>query len=399
VWTSALLLGGAVGAWSGGWLGLLGAAALSAGVAAALRSSGLGTRVSIVSEPGPKVASPVSPARASSVAHAYGSRRPGAEVMVEQVVPVWSRQLEVTRDLASDGLGQILQAFSEINTALQALTSNLASFKVTAQTGAVDNAVRAASPALQALTAASTRAFVERDAAVAELGHCSAGLTELQQLAKQARELARHTRLVAFNASIESNRQPAGGSSPGGASAAAPARGAHGHQSGGQAVASELRMLAGRIGETGERIERVVNGLAATVRKARREGELGQTAAEALPLEIDLCARAALAALLAELGGSVHSGGEARQAAATLSDQLETIFVHFQFGDRVSQMLSIVANDMGNFKQWVADHPLAAPNDAAEWLAALESSYTMEEQRSVHHGNVHVDASTAVEFF
>jgi methyl-accepting chemotaxis protein len=164
-------------------------------------------------------------------------------------------------------------------------------------------------------------------------------------------------------------------------------------------VASELRMLSGRIGETGEQIERVVNGLAASVRKARREGELGLTSPDALPLEIDLCARDALAALLAELGTSVHSGGEVRQAAATLSDQLEAIFVHFQFGDRVSQMLSIVANDMGNFKQWVADHPLATPNDAAEWLAALETSYTMEEQRSVHHGNVHVDASTAVEFF
>ena len=38
-------------------------------------------------------------------------------------------------------------------------------------------------------------------------------------------------------------------------------------------------------------------------------------------------------------------------------------------------------------------------SDAAEWLVALEASYTMEEQRSHHHGNVHVDVSTGVEFF
>jgi methyl-accepting chemotaxis protein len=359
-------------------------------VAGWLRSSGLGSTVSIVREAAPAVA------HGAKAAPAYGSRRPGAEVMVEQVVPVWSRQLEVTRDQASDGLGQILQAFSEINTALQALTSNLASFKVSAQPGAVDSAVRTASPALQALTAASTRAFAERDAAVAELTRCNTGLTELQHLAKQARELARHTRLVAFNASIESNRQPGGHS---GTAGGPRAHGANGAQGGGQAVATELRMLAGRIGETGEKIERVVNGLATSIRQARREGEVGLTSAEALPLEIDLCARNALAALLADLGASVQSGGEVQQAAATLSSQLEAIFVHFQFGDRVSQMLSIVANDMGNFKQWVADHPLATPNDAAEWLAALEASYTMEEQRSIHHGNVHVDASTAVEFF
>jgi methyl-accepting chemotaxis protein len=306
--------------------------------------------------------------------------------MIDQVVPVWSRQLEVTRDQASDGLSNILQAFSEINTALQALASNLSSFKVTASPGAVDGAVRSESPALLALTAASTRAFAERDAAMAELARCNTGLAELQQLAKQARELARHTRLVAFNASIESSRQPGGA-------------GGKGAEGGNQAVASELRMLSGRIGETGEKIERVVNSLAASIRKANREGELGLTSPDALRLEIDLCARDALAALLAALGTSVHSGGEVQQAAAQLSEQVENIFVQFQFGDRVSQMLSIVANDMGNFAQWVVDHPQATPGDAAEWLTALESSYTMEEQRSTHHGNVHIDAGAAVEFF
>ena len=43
-------------------------------------------------------------------------------------------------------------------------------------------------------------------------------------------------------------------------------------------------------------------------------------------------------------------------------------------------------------------NPMSAPV-AAEWLVALEASYTMEEQRSHHHGNVHVDVSTGVEFF
>ena len=38
-------------------------------------------------------------------------------------------------------------------------------------------------------------------------------------------------------------------------------------------------------------------------------------------------------------------------------------------------------------------------SDAARWLEALESAYTMEEQRSGHHGNVHVHQSAGVEFF
>jgi methyl-accepting chemotaxis protein len=47
----------------------------------------------------------------------------------------------------------------------------------------------------------------------------------------------------------------------------------------------------------------------------------------------------------------------------------------------------------------VAHNPTATQSDAAEWLAALESSYTMDEQRSHHHGNVHVKRSSGVQFF
>jgi hypothetical protein len=74
--------------------------------------------------------------------------------------------------------------------------------------------------------------------------------------------------------------------------------------------------------------------------------------------------------------------------------------VHFQFGDRVSQMLDIVANDM--IRTSPAGWPptrYATQTDAAEWLAALEASYTMDEQRAQHHGNVHVDRGSEIEFF
>jgi methyl-accepting chemotaxis protein len=62
-------------------------------------------------------------------------------------------------------------------------------------------------------------------------------------------------------------------------------------------------------------------------------------------------------------------------------------------------MLSIVANDMTHFAQWVAENPRATHTDATAWLTALEASYTMDEQRSTHHGNVHVEQSAGVEFF
>jgi methyl-accepting chemotaxis protein len=307
--------------------------------------------------------------------------RQGASVMVDQVVPVWSRQMDVTRQVATDGLAQILNGFSEMSSAVGALTEGLDSLSLAAEPGAVDSAVRRESPALAALLAPSERAFAQRDAALAELGRCSEALLELKRLAKEAREISRHTRLVAFNASIEAHRgqqQVDGGS---------------------QAVAAEVRMLADRMAETGERVGRVVQGLGDSLQQARRHGEASDTSPEELRLEIDLRAREALKALIGGMGNSLQGSADLKQAAATLSEHFDNTFVHFQFGDRVSQMLSIISNDMLNLARWVADHPHATQSDAAEWLAALDASYTMEEQRSHHHGNVHVERSAGVEFF
>jgi hypothetical protein len=135
------------------------------------------------------------------------------------------------------------------------------------------------------------------------------------------------------------------------------------------------------------------------VGKARREGEINDTSPEELRLEIDLSARKALQAMLGSMGASLQNSAEVEQASRTLGEQLEAAFVHFQFGDRVSQMLNIVGNDMSNFARWVAANPRATQTDAAEWLAALEASYTMNEQRATHHGNVTVDVGSNVDFF
>lgn len=371
---AALVLAGAGLTWLGGATGLVGALAVAAACGLLWRPAPAGS-----ADHGPEQL------------ESHG--RHGAEVMVAQVVPVWSRQMEVTRDAASEGLNRILEAFSEMTGAVDTLTRNLGQISLSAEPGAVDGAVRRENPALDALTSASARAFAERDAVVAELQRCAEGLKELQQLAKQARELARHTRLVAFNASIEANRTRSA------AGAVGSAAGSGGAEAGAQAIAGELRMLASRLADTGERLDRVVAGLIGRIADSSRNAHIHDTTPDELRLEIDLRARDALAALLGAVGGSLHGAAEVEQAGSTLREQLDAAFVHFQFGDRISQMLNIVANDMTNFTAWVAANPRATQTDAAEWLAALAASYTMDEQRSTHHGNVVVEHNSGVDFF
>lgn len=310
--------------------------------------------------------------------------RVGAEVMVGQVVPVWGKQLDITRAAAADGMSLLLDGFSQMSGALGTLASQIEHSQVAVAPGAVDQALAPDGPAqaaLQTLLVPSQRAFAQRDAAVAQLVQCHDALQALRQLGRQAREVGKHTRLVAFNASIEANR------------------GGQGADGGSQAVANETRMLAARIAEVGEQIERLVSKLDRALTPERLRGEIGDTTPEELRMELDLAARTALNGLLGAMGGALRSSGEVKAAAETLAQQLEATFVHFQFGDRLSQMLDIVARDMQSFARWVEANPYATQSDAAEWLANLEASYTMEEQRSQHHGNVHIDRGSEVEFF
>jgi len=353
--------------WLGGAWGAL-AVILAAGVALA-----------VARQPGRVPTPAAQPAAAGGPALPYGARV-GTEVMVAQVVPVWSRQMEVTRDLAATGLNKLLENFTGMSGGLDELVRQLETFSPTAAPGACDEAVEAQSPALQALLAPSARAFAQRDELLALLTRCQQDLMELQHQAKQAREIARHTRLVAFNASIEAHRSQA-------------------HGSGSQAVANELRDLAARMAATGEAVDKLAGGLAEGIGSTSRDAQSHDTTADELALELRIRAREALHAMLGAVGTTLSSTRAIREVSDALRTQLESSFVEFQFGDRVSQMLSIVGNDMTNFAAWVARHPQATQSDAAEWLQALEQSYTMEEQRAHHHGNAHVDRGSEVEFF
>jgi len=353
--------------WSGSWLGLL----------------GLGLVVATLVWWRAGDSTPAHPAAVQADASPDNGRH-GAEVMVAQVVPVWSRQLELTRDAAADGVNGILNSFANISGALQDLTEKLQAQNIAAEPGVVADTVGRESTALAPLLAASQRAFAQRERAFEALARCAEGVTELRHQAKTARELARHTRLVAFNASIESQRRDG----------AAQAR-----DDGRQAVATEIRMLATRIGETADRIDQLIAGLEGPLQEAHRSGETTDSNEEELRLEIDLAARQALHALIGGLGAALAGSDEVAQTVTTLRSELDDSFLHFQFGDRISQMMSIVSNDMGNFAQWVAANPTATQSDAVRWLEALEAAYTMEEQRSEHHGNVHVQQSAGVEFF
>lgn len=130
------------------------------------------------------------------------------------------------------------------------------------------------------------------------------------------------------------------------------------------------------------------------VEQARRQSEDSTahllTAFGAISSRLD----AAVAAL------DVATAPALREACAAMQADIEQALVHFQAQDRFSQVLGCVAEDMDRLGAWLAQGGDPQADLAGPWLARLDASYTMEEQRSASHGGASISkAPAAIDFF
>jgi methyl-accepting chemotaxis protein len=309
-----------------------------------------------------------------------GSSAASARMMAGRIVPVWQRQLEASKAEAEKGVGGLLQSFSGISDSLARAAEQAEQSTPHLMAGATDQALDQHASTIEALVQPMRAMRGERDAMFSALQDCARQLAEMATLAKSVHEVSRHTHLLAFNASIEANRA--------------------GHDGSGFTVlAQEVRTLAGRSAEASDRINALVRAMLERVEGLRRENELKRVADDELDMVARQRARAVAAALVTEMSTTLRGSRELRESALRIRGELDQIFLGFQFQDRLNQMLDVVGRDMGRFTEWMDANRQATPADAAQWLADLENTYTMEEQRTHHHGNVQIERSAAVEFF
>lgn len=68
-----------------------------------------------------------------------------------------------------------------------------------------------------------------------------------------------------------------------------------------------------------------------------------------------------------------------------VAQQVERMYMGFQYQDRISQMMTLLEGDMARLQEALTVRQGTAP-DIAQWLARLESLYAMNEQREDHAG-------------
>ncbi len=308
----------------------------------------------------------------------------GMHSMVQGVVDEWLTQMSLSRDQNKEGLENLLMVFSTLSSLMDSMSVRLANFKPSAAPGAVNDAIDVQRPAIDELMAPIERAFAQRQAMLAHVRTCHDTLVQLMNWSKDARELAHHTRMVAFNSSIEAVRG---------------SNGSPEQMAARQAISTEVRRVSESIIAICDALDRLIRPLHEASHSLQQEAVIHDSNEEELRLELELRARHALTALFDALGGSMSSGSELLEASQTISAQMEQAFTAFQFGDRVEQMLQIISQDMQRMSTYARQGEQPNRQDIARWIQELETRYTMDEQRSQHHETELVDRGGRVEFF
>lgn len=302
-----------------------------------------------------------------------------AEELSVQVVPVWKRNLESAREHSARSAEGLLESFGRISSHVdQTLTGQGADLEL----GAIEALLTHHQPQLDALLATTRQAVALKDKMLAEVVAMSDSLAEMVLATREVQTIARATHLLSMNASIEATRNGQGQG-----------------QGGAGVVAEEVRRLASQSREAGTRIAKHVNALQARMQALKLTVRAHDTEDDELLRSAEEAARTVIASLLHSLAHVNRSSRTLRNAGRQLQRDIETIFVEMQSQDRLSQMLSAVADDMGRFVHWTGggvDDSGASPR---QWLERLEATYTMEDQRSTHHGAVAVERQATVEFF
>lgn len=90
-----------------------------------------------------------------------------------------------------------------------------------------------------------------------------------------------------------------------------------------------------------------------------------------------------MVAAFGQIVPSLPTQGDAKPTSANLTDPVERMYQGFQYEDRISQMVALLQQDMLRLLTAFSESDTSL--DAGQWLARLEDSYVMAEQRQQHH--------------
>ncbi|HEX5485960.1 MAG TPA: methyl-accepting chemotaxis protein [Limnobacter sp.] len=290
----------------------------------------------------------------------------------ERWVPTLSNQLKTANQQMEQGIVQLTDSFGEIHQKLNETVklATEAAGVLGQSTGGGSGLSESVQHTLTGMLSDIKKSLDEKAVIFQEVRGFVTSTDELAKMATSVEELAGKTNLLALNAAIEAARAGEEGR-------------------GFSIVADEVRKLSMLSADTGLKIRQRVEQIA---QAARRAGE-GAKKMEASDQHMLASANEVLHEVVSrfdEVTVPLHHASEniihnTRQVSSSLNNAV----VHFQFQDRVSQILGHVDDSLQMVRQQVSMGYSGL--NTAELMHELEKNYTMAEERHNHGG-----AATAV---
>lgn len=275
------------------------------------------------------------------------------------VVPVWQRHVVSVKSQTEDAVVQLLDSFSSIVTQF-----DKAGFGDQQRPGSNDqstiNLLALCKKELAPVVVTLEHVIASKDTLLNSVRALASETHQLRDMAEQVSVIAAQTNLLAINAAIEAARAGTAGR-------------------GFAVVATEVRKLSLMSAETGKSIGDRVRKIGLITDQTLQ----GAAAAADSDSQIIAVAGSKIRDVLdhvRELGDSAEG---MRQQGAIIRTDVENLLVSLQYQDRISQILSVLDEDMLRMQQALADEQAALPTPDA-WMAVLDSTYTMEEERHNH---------------
>ena len=314
----------------------------------------------------------IEPAATNAIAHSIV----GLEQVCEKALPIWSQQIENSRQQTEAAMIDLTQRFSGLANKLEEAVnaSHLAAGELgDANSRGMAGVLSESQQQLNEVVAILHSAQANRDAMLGEIKSLTTYTIELNTMAMDVAKIASQTNLLALNAAIEAARAGEAGR-------------------GFAVVADEVRNLSRLSSETAQKMTDKVDTINTAIGRAFQIAENAAARDHASALNSEQTIEQVLARFRHATDSLAESASLLQNESTDIHREISSVIVSLQFQDRVSQILSHVRQNMES----LSSHLVASEQssnatgpiqiDANRWLAEMELSYATDEQRNIHHG-------------
>ncbi len=291
------------------------------------------------------------------------------------LLPLWARQAGLVRQQTEEAIAGLTRQFSDMQQKLHQAAGG-------ASLEAAGDLTRTLTQGLATLEGLVTTLRDARATQLASMGRISdmaRTIEALEEMSSDVESIANQTNLLALNAAIEA---------------------AHAGElgKGFAVVAAEVRKLSERSGETGVRITQRVAEVNRSLQAYLATAEAFSEKDEAFIREAETKIHTVVSDFEQVATDISTSAVGMASANGHVQQGISEALVHFQFQDRVSQILQTVVTDMQKLSAQLERNPSGL--ELNQWLDELERTYTTQEQLALHKGvDTHAPASSEITFF